>query len=311
MFKTVTAKLGNMRKPQSFVVQLSDKGNFVVQSDKSIGQFDMNTGKGVLNTKGSYFHHLTAFLGAVPYQFPPDFVQACHAAFAMKGDLLGSSEITGPIYYGGMTEISLKPATKVAQQDPDNDYVSNPLDDTNLYSFDTVTYEPTPMRYSVYLYQNLQGDSVTDQFLLTPDNFTRYFGDLESAHRAARAEVNAEGRYLILGSDLIIGGQHYSEEFAVKDVDPDAYEAAVLDRLCYKLPYSEKYLVSGVGEMGIPRHSTRDEAWIVANMIACACGYGARKVGDNELRLSVDGHRYLATYDNAVKRLVSVKRIEE
>lgn len=112
MIKTVTAKLGNMRKPQTFTVQLTDKGNFIVQSDKSIGQFDMNTGKGLLNTKGSYFHHLTKFMGAQPFQFPEDFVKQCHQCFVLKGDLIGAAPETGPIRYGGITEIPLKPADK-------------------------------------------------------------------------------------------------------------------------------------------------------------------------------------------------------
>jgi len=105
MFKAIEAKLGNMRKPQRFIVQLTDKGNFIIQSSKSIGKFDMNTGAGVLNIKGCYFHHLSAALGAKPYQFPPEFVQQCHTLFALRGDLIGNSPETGPVYYGGITEI--------------------------------------------------------------------------------------------------------------------------------------------------------------------------------------------------------------
>ena len=103
--KHITAKLGNMRKSQEFLVQLSDKGNFVVQSDKSIGMFDMQTGKGVLNTKGFYFPHLSPALGAQPYQFPEEFVAECCKAFALKGELIGASPETGPVHYGGLTEI--------------------------------------------------------------------------------------------------------------------------------------------------------------------------------------------------------------
>ena len=132
--KHVEAKLGKMRKPQQFVVQLTDKGNFIVQSDKSIGQFDMNTGHGLLNTKGCYFHHLTKFLGAEEYQFPADFVQQCHAAFALKGDLIGASAETGPVYYGGITEIPVKPARQPILSDTTDwcafstDYVPGVLD---------------------------------------------------------------------------------------------------------------------------------------------------------------------------------------
>ena len=76
----VKGKLANMRKPQEFIVQPVDDGSIMVQSDKSIGQFDFRTGKGVLNTKGSYFPHLSRALGAVEYEFPADFVKAALAA---------------------------------------------------------------------------------------------------------------------------------------------------------------------------------------------------------------------------------------
>ena len=89
--KTVSAKLANMRKEQEFVVYPFKLGeHFVtVQSDKSIGQFDIETGKGVLNTKGSYFPHLS--FGALPYQFPPEFVMACLEAQPGSGDLIGGT----------------------------------------------------------------------------------------------------------------------------------------------------------------------------------------------------------------------------
>lgn len=109
MFKYVEGKFGNMRKPQRFVVTLSDKGNFIIQSHKSIGKFDMKTGEGILNTTGSYFHHLSALLGAKPYTFPQEFVSECCRAFPLKGDVIGSSPETGIVYYGGTTEISMTP----------------------------------------------------------------------------------------------------------------------------------------------------------------------------------------------------------
>lgn len=104
-FKHVTAKLGNMRKPQTFVVTLSDKGNFIIQSDKSIGRFDMISGEGVLNTKGSYFVHLSPSLGAVPYTFPQELVSECCAAFPLSHDVIGATAETGIVYYGGTHEI--------------------------------------------------------------------------------------------------------------------------------------------------------------------------------------------------------------
>ncbi len=99
MLKSVSAKLGNMRKPQSFVVYPGKEGeDLIVQSDKSIGQFNRETGKGILNTKGCYFLHLTKLLGAQEYQFPMEFVIACVLAQPESGDLIGVSPITGPVY---------------------------------------------------------------------------------------------------------------------------------------------------------------------------------------------------------------------
>lgn len=104
--KQVTAKLGNMRKPQEFVVYpASDKGNVIVQSDKSIGAFDAKTGEGILNTKGCYFPHLNQFCGARPFSFPTEFVIQCIGAQCDTGDLIGTSPITGPVYMGTVTEI--------------------------------------------------------------------------------------------------------------------------------------------------------------------------------------------------------------
>ena len=97
--KNVTAKLSKMRKPQSFTIYprstSTSDNDIIVQSDKSIGKFNPETGEGVLNTKGSYFPHL-AF--ALPFQFPADFVQACVEAQPRSGDLIGASAVTGPVY---------------------------------------------------------------------------------------------------------------------------------------------------------------------------------------------------------------------
>lgn len=87
------AKLGKMRKEQEFsVYPATEDGQIIVQSDKAIGQFDPATGLGVLNSKGSnskYFAHLTEFMGAEPYQFPLEFVEACKATQPKKGDMIG------------------------------------------------------------------------------------------------------------------------------------------------------------------------------------------------------------------------------
>ena len=76
----VIGKLGKMRKDQDFIVRPASDGSIYIQSDKSTGKFDFRTRKGVLNTKGTTFAHLNAFMGAVEFEFPPDFVRACLAA---------------------------------------------------------------------------------------------------------------------------------------------------------------------------------------------------------------------------------------
>jgi len=104
--KLVTAKLSNMRKEQDFIVYpTSNKGNVIVQSDKSIGAFDIKTGEGVLNTKGCYFPHLQPLCGAKPYKFPTDFVLQCITSQYEEGDLIGVSAITNKVIMGTVTEI--------------------------------------------------------------------------------------------------------------------------------------------------------------------------------------------------------------
>lgn len=67
----VTAKLGKMRKPQTFHVSPMSDGNVMIQSAKSIGTIDPHTGRGRLNTAGPYFPHLAV---AAAFQFPAEFV---------------------------------------------------------------------------------------------------------------------------------------------------------------------------------------------------------------------------------------------
>lgn len=76
-FAVVTAKLGKMRKEQEFCVRPGSDGSIFIQSDKSTGRFDFRTRKGVLNTKGTSFVHLTPAGGAIPFEFPQEFVTAC------------------------------------------------------------------------------------------------------------------------------------------------------------------------------------------------------------------------------------------
>lgn len=70
----IKGKLGAQRKAQEYSVSPRSDGLYMVQSSKAIGVFDPATGKGVLNIKGCYFAHLSATMGAKPYEFPKDFV---------------------------------------------------------------------------------------------------------------------------------------------------------------------------------------------------------------------------------------------
>ena len=130
----INVKFGKMRKPQGFIVTLTDKSNFMIHSDKSIGMFDMNTGIGLLNVTGCYFHHLTTFLGAKRVTFPPEFVQKCHETFVLKGDKIGSSPLTGVVFFAGAYEFGGdKGGTRVPDSLAPNDYDYDWREDRNVY----------------------------------------------------------------------------------------------------------------------------------------------------------------------------------
>jgi hypothetical protein len=78
----VTAKFGKMRKPANWYIYPMHEGRITVQADGRIGQFDAETGEGVINMKGEYFPHLDPKAGAVPFTFPPEFVTECKAMLA-------------------------------------------------------------------------------------------------------------------------------------------------------------------------------------------------------------------------------------
>ncbi len=103
MRNSVTAKLGNMRKEQNFSVQRDQNGIYMVQSDKSIGRFD-GKGRGWINFKGAYFHHLTFFLGAKAFDFPAEFVQECQEIFMRPGEKIGNLG-GSPVIFAGLTTI--------------------------------------------------------------------------------------------------------------------------------------------------------------------------------------------------------------
>ena len=104
MIHTIKAKLGNMRKEQDFICSKTDKGNYLVQSDKSIGMFNAE-GRGVLNVRGCYFPHLSPALGAKPYEFPTWFVAQVREFYPEVGELIGTLPDGGAVYYGGTHEI--------------------------------------------------------------------------------------------------------------------------------------------------------------------------------------------------------------
>jgi hypothetical protein len=80
MIKTVTGKLGNMRKPDSWVVYpvSPDAPDMrIIQCDKRIARIDLNTGKALLSDgKGTYqtVLKLSPQLGAVIVDCPQDML---------------------------------------------------------------------------------------------------------------------------------------------------------------------------------------------------------------------------------------------
>jgi hypothetical protein len=95
--KRITAKIGNMRKAQEFVVYPLSKGEttpttVTIQSDTRIAVFETATGRGMLSkakSSGAYFMHLSAALGATPFVAGPDLVLAALAAQPKSGDEIG------------------------------------------------------------------------------------------------------------------------------------------------------------------------------------------------------------------------------
>lgn len=95
-FKTVTAKIGNMRKPQEFVVYPSQGDDFLrVQSDTCFAKIDPKTGAAVFANVpgGATSIHLT--IKGKPIQVPMETVKEFQDAQAQKGDKIGSGVIIG------------------------------------------------------------------------------------------------------------------------------------------------------------------------------------------------------------------------
>ena len=100
--QTFDYKFKGMRKPDSIIVY-PRKGDddYTFQGARLIGSVNPETGKGMLNFKGSnskYFAHLMKFMGAVEYDYPQDFINTIKEYAPNSGDLIGHSEITGSVY---------------------------------------------------------------------------------------------------------------------------------------------------------------------------------------------------------------------
>ncbi|RLI84083.1 hypothetical protein DRP07_02255 [Archaeoglobales archaeon] len=100
----VVVKLGRMRKPDSLLVMKTDKGNLIAQGSRIILKVDPATRKGVYNTKGSYFPHLSPVLGAKEAVFPEEFVKLLEEAVIKPGEILGYLD-GAPVIFGGAEEI--------------------------------------------------------------------------------------------------------------------------------------------------------------------------------------------------------------
>lgn len=77
-FKKIDCKLGTMRKVVDWVIcPVSNQEAHIVtiQSDKRIARIDLNTKKGTLSTKGSYFIDLMAIRGAVQIDVSDEIIE--------------------------------------------------------------------------------------------------------------------------------------------------------------------------------------------------------------------------------------------
>jgi len=102
--KRVIAKIGRQRKPDSFLVMVTDKGNIIAQGSRSICIIDPSTGMGKYNTKGNLFPHLNVAMGAKVGEFPEEFINALLEVETKPGEILGYIE-GAPVFFGGASEI--------------------------------------------------------------------------------------------------------------------------------------------------------------------------------------------------------------
>lgn len=87
----VSAKLGNMRKAQDFIVYpIQGSDRVVIQSDTRIAAFNPETGVGVLSEakpNGAYFMHLS--FNTIPIVLPRELVEKILGHAPQVGDTIG------------------------------------------------------------------------------------------------------------------------------------------------------------------------------------------------------------------------------
>lgn len=92
--KHVTCKLGNMRKPQEWVVypkNSPDQDYATIQSNNRICRFNLATGEGLLSQPKSspHFAMLHPLMKPTKVVVPSEIVEQVKAAFPKSGDEIG------------------------------------------------------------------------------------------------------------------------------------------------------------------------------------------------------------------------------
>ena len=100
--QTFMAKLPGMRKEVDWIVyppsRSEDQPNMrLIQSDRRICQFDINTRRGMLSKACNYptFMHLSKLLGATEIEVPQDIVDKAVMLQPRKGDQVGPGVTIG------------------------------------------------------------------------------------------------------------------------------------------------------------------------------------------------------------------------
>lgn len=95
MIQRIELKLGNMRRPASFIVYPFTEGQteLTIQSDKRIAKVDLTTGKGLLSSGRGHpgFHALSRFLGAIDITLDNDTLEKLKAIQPRSGDHIGAN----------------------------------------------------------------------------------------------------------------------------------------------------------------------------------------------------------------------------